>query len=102
MVAMDRIATLQSRVQTRRRETRLKIIIGAVVLKRIRDMDNSAPDTTGTAFRGQVFRLVAGVLTLRDRDLLATVFPELANRSPSAPSSSAVPAPTSAPVQGGS
>ena len=57
---------------------------------------------TGTAFRGQVFRLVAGVLTLRDRDLLATVFPELANRSPSAPSSSAVPAPTSAPVQGGS
>ena len=129
---MDRISTLQSRIKkniaqtkadqealaklkkkdlatdqkkARKRETRLKIIIGAIVVKRLQDINDTAhtaPDASDTAFRSTVFRLATEVLTLQDRDLLATVFPELAKRSTTATSSSTVPASTSTLAQRGS
>ena len=126
---MDRISTLQSRIkksiaqtkadqealaklkkkdlaknqtQARKRDTRLKIIIGAIVVKRLQDINATTRDASDNAFRAQVFRLATEVLTLQDRDLLATLFPELAKRSTTATSSSTVPASTSTPAQRGS
>ena len=70
-------ATVRSKEKTkeRRRDTRRKIIVGAVVLRRV--LGTSPGKDAAGVFRAEVLRLLDEAVGQRDRPVLVAVLPEL-------------------------